>query len=163
MIRNFSWAVPGRLAGAALPGQGAPWPGAPQADPYLLSDLRELRDMGIRRLVSLTDDARGFGPPCREAGLRWTYFPIPEFGIPDSEPQFTGLIDSLTGELVRGEAVCVHCYAGVGRTGLVLCCLVGRYCRLDAGEAVRRVRRARAALETAEQELFVQRFLETAG
>jgi hypothetical protein len=154
MIRNFSWVIPHRLAGSALPGEGAPW-----AARYVLSDLQELRGLGIRRLVSLTDYAGGFGPLCCQAGLEWTYFPIPDFDVPEPSRGFIELVDSLAKDVAGGRAVCVHCYAGIGRTGLVLACVLGRYHHLDGREAIRRVRGVRAALETSEQEHFVRRFL----
>jgi protein-tyrosine phosphatase len=47
----------------------------------------------------------------------------------------------------------------VGRTGLLLACLLGRLERLRGEEAIRRLRLLRPALETPEQERFVQRFL----
>jgi atypical dual specificity phosphatase len=156
VIRNFSWVIPRRLAGAALPGEGAPWSGE-----YILSDLMELRAKGIRHLVSLTDYAREFAPYCRKAGLRWTYFPIRDFQVPEDPARFAELVDTLYGEIAAGQAVCVHCFAGIGRTGLVLACVVGIYYDIDGDAAVRRVRAARPSLETDEQELFVQRFLST--
>jgi protein-tyrosine phosphatase len=161
VIRNFSWVIPGRLAGAALPGEQGPWTGGPADGPGLLSDLSELVRLGIRHLVSLTDCARGFGPLCRKAGLTWTYFPISDFGIPERTAQFDELIDSLTAEVASGRAVCAHCYAGIGRTGLLLTCVVGQYYDLDAARAAARVRAVRQALETTDQELFVKRYLES--
>jgi len=157
MIRNFSWVIPDRLAGAALPGEGGSW-GAE----YLLADLRELVGIGIRRLVSLTDHARDFGAPCREVGLKWTYFPIRDFDVPESDAGFAGLIEGVRADAAAGRAVCVHCFAGIGRTGLVLACALGRYYRIDGQEAIRRLRDLRPSLETALQERFVRRFLRNA-
>ena len=153
VIRNFSWVIPRRLAGAALPGEGAPWSGE-----YLLSDLMELRAEGIRHLVSLTDYAREFAPYCRKAGLRWTYFPIRDFHVPENLARFAELVETLYGEIVAGQAVCVHCFAGIGRTGLVLACIVGMYYNIGGEAAIRRVRAVRPSLETVEQELFVPIF-----
>jgi protein-tyrosine phosphatase len=158
MVHNFSWVIPGRLAGAALPGSGYR-----QAPQYVLSDLRELRDLGVRCLVSLTQSASFLGPLCEQAGLEWLFSPIPEFGIPENNEAFHDLVETLLRRLERGLPVCAHCYAGVGRTGLLLCCLVGRHLGLPAGAAIRRVRAVRPAIETSEQERFVRAYLEAAA
>ncbi|EFK97430.1 hypothetical protein LDC_0532, partial [sediment metagenome] len=85
------------------------------ADPLgALSDLRELRELGVRCLASLTESARGFGPLCEQAGLEWLFSPIPEFGVPDDEKAFDELMRELRRRLEQGAAVCVHCYAGSG-------------------------------------------------
>lgn len=127
------------------------------------SDLRELRRLGIRCLVSLTDAAAGFGPACAAAGLDWEYFPIEEFDVPAERAAFDALVERLLHRLDQGEAVCVHCWAGIGRTGLLLACLLGRFQRLGAAEAIRRLRALRPALETREQERFVERYLRRAS
>jgi atypical dual specificity phosphatase len=147
---GFSWVIPGLLAGSSLPGSG----GDPAAD------LAELARLGVYRLVSLTDQAADFAEACRKANLRWEYFPIDEFDIPSDPETFAGLVRRLLVDLKAGRAVCIHCFAGVGRTGLLLSCLLGRFLGLGPEEAIRRVRSARPALETPDQELFVRRFLE---
>ena len=157
MVSNFSWVIPDRLAGAAMP--GGRLPGSQWAERETLSDLEDLRERGVRCLVTLTEAASHFGPYCRQVGLTWYFFPIPEFGIPEDERQLGGLTEKLLAHMEAGEAVCVHCYAGIGRTGLVLCCLTGRYLGLEAGEAIARVRGIRPALETRDQERFVYRCL----
>jgi atypical dual specificity phosphatase len=150
MLYNFSWVIPGLLAGSALPG----WYGV-AAD-----DLEELARLGIKRLVSLTEEAAGFGASCDRLGLSWEHFPIEDFSVPEDLEAFDSLIRRLAADLAAGRAVCAHCYAGVGRTGLLLACLLGRFQSLGADEAIRQVRAVRPAIETPEQERFVQRYLE---
>ncbi len=152
---NFSWVVPGKLAGMALPG------GSLSQDRINVQrDLQHLYGQGVRVLVSLTGAAAGLEKVCREAGLEWHYFPISDFGIPQDLPEFDALMETLLARIYGGSPVCVHCYAGVGRTGLVLCCLTGRLLGLEAAEAIGYVRSRRDALETRDQERFVRRYLE---
>lgn len=163
MPYNFSWVIPGRLAGLSQPGLGEARDlrreGGDSSRGGLAAQLRELRALGLDCLVSLTDSAASFGPTCAEAGLAWEYFPIPEFDIPEDEPAFHSLVERLLARLAAGQAVAAHCWAGVGRTGLLLACLLGRLDGLPGEEAIRRLRLLRPALETPEQEQFVVRYL----
>ncbi len=156
MPYNFSWVIPGRLAGLSQPGLGE---ARDLRRGGLAAPLAQVRALGLDCLVSLTDSAADFGPACAEAGLAWEYFPIPEFDIPDDEPAFHRLVERVLARLAAGQAVGVHCWAGVGRTGLLLACLLGRLDRLPGEEAIRRLRLLRPALETPEQEKFVRRYL----
>jgi hypothetical protein len=161
MIDNFSWVIRDKLAGSAIPDEAY---GGRTAlfgsGGTITTDLIDLYGRGIRCLVSLTKRAGDLGPHCKAAGLDWIYYPIPDFGIPDNLDTFDKLTVTIIDSMNRNRPVCVHCFAGIGRTGLVLCCVVGRYLQLPAARAIATVRRIRAALETREQESFVRRYLD---
>jgi protein-tyrosine phosphatase len=160
MIDNFSWVIRDKLAGSAIPAEAysgcSTVLGSGRASG---TDLVDLYNRGIRALVSLTDRARDLEPYCRAAGLDWYYYPITDFGIPHSIESFDNLINTIIDSMNRNRPVCVHCFAGIGRTGLVLCCTAGRYLQLPADRAISAVRRIRSALETWEQESFVRHYL----
>ena len=57
--------------------------------------------------------------------------------------------------------LCVHCYAGIGRTGIVLASIVGLHFSINGTAAIDKVRSCRLALETDEQIEFVNVFLDS--
>lgn len=154
-IHNFSWIIPEKLAGAALPG-GA----YVHLEDYTRSDLKELYDLGVRCLVSLTDMPAFFATACGREGLRWICFPIDNFDIPRDNAAFSFLIGEIQNSIARGVPVCVHCFAGIGRTGLVLAAAAGRLLNLGGREAIRYIKERRTAFDTREQERYVSRFLD---
>jgi hypothetical protein len=161
VIDNFSWVIPDKLAGSAIPDEAYGGRSALiGSGATVATDLADLYGRGIRCLVSLTDRAENLGPHCRAVGLDWHYYPITDFGIPHSIDSFDKLITTIIDSMNRSRPVCVHCFAGIGRTGLVLCCTVGRYLQLPPDQAIASVRKLRLALETREQESFVNRYLE---
>jgi len=142
-LLNFSFVLPGKLAGLAMPG-GSKKP---------KREVRFLLRQGITHLVNLTD--QDYGSPKIRSEFEVVDCPIDDFGIPAVD-QLRPII-----ELYRSPAVIgVHCMAGVGRTGLVLSCLVGLELRLSDYAAIRHVRKLRpGSVETSSQVTFVCDFL----
>lgn len=138
-MHNFSWLVPGEVAGLARPDPG---------------DGERLREEGITALVSLTRR-----PPFPEAagGPSILHLPVADMTAPSQE-QLLAAVRFIAAAVAAGGAGAVHCTAGWGRTGTVLAAwLVSR--GEEPGEAVARVRDARpGSIETAEQERAVHRF-----
>lgn len=142
---SLRWIVPGLLAGSAQPGLLAD----------LEPDLETLRKLGIRHVVSLTEE-RPVLPPHDEP-FGHLHFPVYDMGIP--QPRKTAEVCAwITERMDAGEAVLVHCRAGLGRTGMLLaCCLVWR--GEAAAEAIRRVRSLNPGfIQNKLQEDFVSTF-----
>lgn len=150
---NFSWVLPDLLAGCGVPGKGA------DSDTLLYDDIRELNRLGIKYLVSLHNPAGAIECACKDSGILWRYFPIPDFSVPERIDEFNILVDEILAQIENRSGVCIHCYAGVGRTGLVLACIVGRYFAISGEKAIAVVRRSRPAIDTDEQEHFVKQYL----
>ncbi|MBN1575726.1 MAG: dual specificity protein phosphatase family protein [Chitinispirillaceae bacterium] len=152
-LHNFSWVIPGKLAGSDLPGGGSP------ALRPLRDDVEYLVHEGVRILVSLVRPEGPVERVCEASGMQWRYFPIPDFSVPDVNGSFPNLVDECIRLFTSGSPVCIHCQAGIGRTGLVLSCIVGAYLQLDGRQAVSTVQAIRTAVETEEQRRFVVSFL----
>eukprot|EP00090_Calanus_glacialis_P038239 TRINITY_DN66824_c0_g1_i1.p1 TRINITY_DN66824_c0_g1~~TRINITY_DN66824_c0_g1_i1.p1 ORF type:complete len:207 (-),score=63.06 TRINITY_DN66824_c0_g1_i1:486-1043(-) len=142
--RNFSWVVPGKVAGCACPSSER--------------ELVCLVGLGVTHLVTLSMDTP---PPAAIRGirgLRSTVIPIKEFRGPrvDELIKFNELVSKELGD--RGQ-VAVHCRMGRGRTGTVLAAYMMAQDGLSALEAIRRVRGARpGSVETRDQEAALELF-----
>jgi protein-tyrosine phosphatase len=135
----------------------------------LAETLAELRQRRIARLVCLAAPAElDRKAPEYAAALREGTLPcahslcaIPDYGIPADSAAFISLAKEIAGRLRQGEAVLVHCGAGIGRTGMfAACALLALGVPLAA--ARRAVASAGAGAETPEQHAIVDAFAHAA-
>jgi protein-tyrosine phosphatase len=110
-------------------------------------DLAELREGGLRVIVSLSEEVDP--DEIIGAGLRLYRFVLPPLLILAGE-QRRGFLEAveaalpiIQGEIAADRPVLVHCHEGKDRTGLLLACYLMRYQALSADEAIDRVRAAR--------------------
>lgn len=95
--------------GDALHEEVAAWQRASVGMVVCLLESHEMRDLELKEEAAL----------CAEHGIAFRHFPIPDRGMPQSQPAAFSLVSELNAELVGGKSVAIHCRAGIGRTGLV--------------------------------------------
>lgn len=139
---------PGRLVAGRHPCAGEP-EDAPRV-------LQELADQGVTLFLDLTQDgelepyAHLVEPPGRRLSA-----PIRDLSVPSSEA-LVATLDAIDAELEAGGAVFVHCWAGCGRTGVVVGCWLVRH-GATPEEALARIAETRGlgCPQTLEQRLTI--------
>ena|SRR5450432_603681 len=138
----------------------------PMGGPALKDEILAFRRVGIDGVVSMLTPAEvadlGLSLEesiVRDAGMKYWSLPIFDHGVPDSIAALAALVDDLRAEMRRGATIGAHCWAGIGRSCLLLSCLL---CAEGAtpAEAFSRLSRARGfdVPETREQRRWVERF-----
>jgi protein-tyrosine phosphatase len=138
----------------------------PPGGSQLEGGVRSLKEQGIDTLVSLltAEEARvlrleGEGRVCRQVGIDYRWLPVTDHSIPGSMEEFRMVVDQLQHDLRAGKGVGAHCYAGIGRSCVLMACLL---CMegLSAEEAFDRLSLARGLRvpDTWLQSQWVQHF-----
>lgn len=117
-VRPPTWIEEGRLAAGRHPcGLNA----ADAAD-----EVRRLHELGVTLLVDLTEDGELEPYEHLAAPARRLNIPVRDFTVP-SDDQIARALDAIDDELAHGGIVYVHCWAGCGRTGVVVGCWLVRH------------------------------------
>jgi protein-tyrosine phosphatase len=93
--------------------------------------LRWLQAQGIETLVSLlrAEESKilhldAEGRLCQSMGIDYKWLPVQDHSIPESMPEFRLVVEHLQRDLRAGKAVGAHCYAGIGRSCMLIACLL---------------------------------------
>ncbi len=128
----------------------------------LHEDIKHYCSLGADTLISLLDHSeiqafslQNEGGICADNKIEFINFPIADFGLPDRE-HFKALTRDVTNRLNSGKGVAVHCRAGIGRSGMLTCCVLAGFTGSAIG-AIEMVTQARgvAVPDTQEQRAFI--------
>ena len=87
-----------------------------------LLETEEVSDLGLQRERAL----------CEQHGIDFLSFPIMDRGVPASMRKTKALAETLLGRIARGQAVAIHCRAGIGRSSII----AGSVLALDGMSAI---------------------------
>jgi protein-tyrosine phosphatase len=127
--------------------------------------LQNWKNNGVDTVVCLNEKHEiEVGTSCnlielyKENGFNVVHFPIRDYYIPEKH-ELREVIAHLSKLLSQGNNLLVHCWGGVGRTGLILSCLTKKVKEIDGKEAVQFIRNfVPKAVETEEQFKLVNTF-----
>jgi len=147
--------VPGTLWLASMPGRFESWS----------SFHAEAGRVGLSQIVCLTPLAElsELSPQYHAAvaggklPYRWRQVPMRNFGLPEDAAGFRRDVQAVATALRQGDAVLLHCAAGLGRTGTAAACVL-KALGLPAAEALQQVRAAGSNPQNAEQSGLVDWF-----
>jgi protein-tyrosine phosphatase len=139
---------------------------APGRDRSLSEDLDSLRHLHrAELLVSLVSDHEleilripDLVERARDRGIETLRWPFGDFSVPSDIASLTTPVNRILHTAACGRTAIIHCWAGLGRTGLVAAaCLVAR--GFTPAEAIVAVRRCRPrAIENSDQEEAISHF-----
>ena len=152
---NLPATVPGSLWLAGMPGRFEPW-----------NDFEDrARHAALGLVVCLTprSELAELSPAYHAAvaqgdmPFRWLNLPMRNFGLPEDRASFEDGVRQIAQALRQGDAVMLHCAAGLGRTGSTAACVL-KALDLDTREALQRVRDAGSNPQNAQQSGLVNWF-----
>ena len=133
-VRPPTWIERGRLLAGRHPGAWSP--------DDAQAEVSALVELGVTLVLDLTEPNEL--PPYEDflpAGTRHVRVAVRDFTVPTDE-QLVAALDLIDAELEGGGVVYVHCWAGCGRTGVVVGCWLVRH-GADPERALERIAETR--------------------
>ena len=138
---NFSWLIPEKLAGSAIPTS--------------LEEIKWALNEGVKSIVTIREEALEFPLP---AEMKYLHVHSNDMGVPEFD-DLVHAVDFIHTRITSNEPVMVHCLAGLGRTGTILACYLIKYKKMSADDAIQKVRNERpGSIQSFPQEEMIFQF-----
>jgi hypothetical protein len=138
----------------------------PRGNDWLEDEIHGLTQTGFDVVVSLLTPEENCelglereADVAEREGLLFINFPINDYDVPSSKETFAAVVDKLDELLRRGRTVGVHCRQSIGRSSLVVACLLA-LSNEDVDECFRMIEESRGTFvpDTPEQKAWVRSF-----
>jgi hypothetical protein len=125
-LPNTYWVIPNRLLAGEYPGCAD--------EPEAERRLGLFHDAGIGRFIDLTEEGElpSYHHLLADPGDHFRSA-VTDCSVPYNVSQTRDVLDNIRNSLAGGHNLYVHCRAGIGRTGLMIGCLLAE--DLDSGKA----------------------------
>ncbi len=119
---------PGRIGLVACPGVRIGAARSKKVAKYVKADIQGIVDWGAKGVISLVEEhelsiagVKDLPERLESVGIWWRHMPIMDMYIPeeDFEQEWVREGARVKNLLSHGDDIVIHCYAGLGRTGLV--------------------------------------------
>ena len=124
-IKNCYWVIPDQFLAGEYPRNSD--------DSSSQAKIDVLIRAGVTAFIDLTVENEGLLPYAqlleahKSQGVTHQRFPIRDVSVPHSKETTAAILDAIDRHLQPGRMVYVHCWGGVGRTGLVVGCWLARH------------------------------------
>jgi protein-tyrosine phosphatase len=160
-IKQCYWVVPNRFLAGEYP-----------RTPYDKSSQEKINALlgaGITAFIDLTEENEGLLPYShflnahKPNGVSHQRYPIRDLSVPQSKEVTSRILDAIDYHIRDGRLVYLHCWGGVGRTGVIVGCWLARHgyagesALIQLHELWRNCPKSiiRKSPETREQELYI--------
>jgi protein-tyrosine phosphatase len=141
----------------------------PRGNEWLEDEIAGFAQAGITVVVSLLTNEEASelglaneGDVVTDKGLEFINFPITDYNVPKSQHAVFQLVATLNDLLSDGKSVGVHCRQGIGRSSLIVACILS-LTDGDIDQCFKQISAARGTTvpDTAEQREWVRTFADT--
>lgn len=122
-IKHCYWVLPGKLLAGEYPRN--------KDEQSSQAKLSALINAGVVAFIDLTEVDEGLQPYSTLISDMAAHhrFPIVDVSIPVSSDLVVTILDTIDHYIERNQLVYVHCWGGVGRTGVIIGCWLARHGR----------------------------------